>query len=222
MAGIPLKNPRWEKFCRAYVEGPAAGNATASYVAAGFAGEGTQTARSGAFRLLHKECIRIRVEELQMAAVRRDEQALAKAADRLSLREEAILRQLACMGFANILDYLRRDETGELVVDLAAIERDQAAGIVELVVNETDDGEKRKKTTRVRLGNRHAALVALGKHFGMFIGKKEERDEILQLSEEELKRELAEHQRQRGVKEVPLEEAPSSVNQTPPEESESS
>lgn len=209
MAGIPLQNPRWEKFCHAYVSGPTAGNATASYVAAGFAGEGTQTARSGAFRLLHKPIIQTRIGEIQAAQARVAERALAKAVDRLALREEAIAGQFMRMGFANMFDYVRRDENGELIVDLGAIERDQAAGIVELVVNEKGEGENRRRTMRVRLGNRNAALVSLAKCLGMFAEKPKDA-ELRSKSTDDLKRQIAELKRQRGVKEVPVDAETSS------------
>jgi hypothetical protein len=219
MAGIPLQNPRWEKFCQAYVEGPTAGNATASYAAAGFSGENTPTARSGAFRLLHKPVIQTRVGELQAAQARRAELALSKAVDRLSLREEAILGQWFRTGFANVFDYVRRDENGELVVDLGAIERDQAAGIVELVVNEKGEGDKRRRTMRVKLGNRNAALVSLAKCLGMFAGKPKDA-ELRSKSTDELKRQLADLTRKRGVKEVPVEPETSSDGGPPPPEAE--
>jgi hypothetical protein len=221
MAGVPLLNPRWEKFCQAYVSGPTAGNATASYVEAGFAGEGTQTARSGAFRLLNKDIIRKRVGEIQAAQARLAERALAKVADRLSLRDEAILGQLLKMGFANMFDYVRRDENGELVVDLGAIDRDQAVGIVELVIHETGEGETRKRTMRVRLGNRHAPLVSLGKHLGLFAEKPEKDDRLRNKSTEDLQRQVTELYRKRSGKEIRLDPegaskvaSPASVQET--------
>ena len=220
MAGVPLLNPRWEKFCHAYVSGPTAGNATASYAAAGFAGEGTQTARSGAFRLLHKEIIQTRIGEIQAAQARAAERAMVQAADRLSLREEAILGQFMRHGFATVHDYLRRDERGELTIDLGAIERDQAAGIVELVVTETGEGEKRKRTMRVRLGNRNAALVSLAKCLGMFDRRPDKDEQLRQVSTDELKRRLAESNSRRGVKQVPLEAETSDVAAAPQQEAE--
>jgi hypothetical protein len=215
MAGVPLLNPRWERFCHAYVSGPTAGNATASYVAAGFAGEGTQTARSGASRLLCKDIIQTRIGEIQAAEARHAEQAMVKAAERLGLREEVIAGQWLKMGFANIFDYVRRDEKGELVVALGAIERDQAVGIVELIVDERGEGEKRRRIMRVRLGNRNAALVSLGKYIGMFADKPEQ-DALRKTSTEDLKRKLAELNRKRGVKEVPVDASTSTQEVLPP------
>jgi len=192
MAGLPLLNTRWEKFCQAYVRGPTAGNASASYAAAGFPGEGTATARSGAHRLLHKPSVRARIEELQADLMRVEERAVATAAERLSLDKQVVLAQLRRLGFANLIDYVRRDESGGTVIDLGAIERDEAAGIVELSVTERGEGERRVSTMRIRLCDRHAPLVSLGKHLGLFADRrKDPQEHVRGLTREELRQQVA-------------------------------
>jgi terminase small subunit-like protein len=189
MPGLPLQNLRWEKFCQSYVRGPIAGNATACYVAAGFAGEGSQTARSGAHRLLHKDVVQARIAELQADLVCAEERAATTAFERLCLDKEVVLSGIAQLGFANILDYLRRSETGDIVIDLGAVERARAAGIVEVVSTEHGEGPDRKRSMRVKLCDRHAPLVTLGRHFGLFADNRiSEADALKNLSEEELMR----------------------------------
>jgi hypothetical protein len=55
-----LSNPKWEKFCQAYVRGETAGNASKSYEAAGF-----KSSRQHANKLLHRRDISLRVANLQ-------------------------------------------------------------------------------------------------------------------------------------------------------------
>jgi hypothetical protein len=204
MPGLPLTNPRWEKFCRAYVRGPTAGNAAASYAAAGFAGGGTGTAKTGAYKLLQVAAVRTRIGELQAEIMLAEDSAFAKAADKHRLSREAILGQLGRMGFASIHDYVGRDETGAIVVDLARIDRDTAAGIVELTVTERGEGPDRIRQMRIRLCDRVAPLVHLGKHFGLFIDRKgrshgygdSHGDQLAELTDDELEQYAAELDRQ--------------------------
>jgi len=193
MSGLPLQNLRWERFCQAYVHGETSGNATASYIAAGFAADGTDVSRRvGAYRLLHKPAIRARIAELENDRVGVAQRAVAMAADRLSLSKQLVLAQLARLGFASILDYVRRSETGGVVIDLSAIKRDEAAGIAELTVTEKGEGADRVSVMRIKLCDRHAPLVSLGKHLGLFSDKKDPQEHLHHLSIEDLRRHRAE------------------------------
>ena len=217
MPGLPLTNPRWEKFCRAYVRGPTAGNAAASYAAAGFAGGGTDTARSGASRLLTARGVRTRIAELQAEIMAAEDSAFAKTAEQSGLSGSAILEQLRRMGFASIHDCLGRDESGSIVVDLARIDRDQAAGIAELTVTERGEGPDRMRQIRIRLCDRVAPLVHLGKHFGLFIDRKgrspgyadSHGNPLAELTDEELERYADELDRQyREQRRAPADRVP--------------
>ena len=191
MPGLPLQNMRWEKFCQAYVSGPNAGNATAAYVAAGFAGEGTQTARSGAHRLLHNRVVGMRIAELQANLVHVEQQAIRSAAEVLRLRTGLVLDRMAGIAFATVSDYLRRDDFGNVVVDLAAVDRGVAAGIAAVSITEKGERPDRVCTTRIRMCDRHGPLLSLGKHLGLFVDRKgEPHDDLRDMSKEELEREL--------------------------------
>ena len=194
MPGLPLNNPRWEKFCQAYVLGEAAGNAAGSYRAAGYSGA---TPRN-ALRLLNNPAIRARIATLQRDIVAMEECAMTTVTERLARRRESVLGELANIGFARITDYVRQTRDGELVIDFVAIERDKGAGIVELRMTETVDGDKRKRDVRIRLGNKVAALAYLGKHLGLFVERIEENDDesLRHLTVDELKQRAAELQRQ--------------------------
>jgi phage terminase small subunit len=195
MPGLPLQNLRWERFCQAYVHGETSGNATASYVAAGLGAEGTDVSRRvGAHRLLNKPPVRARIAELQTDFAGTAQRAVAAAADRLSLSKQLVLGQLARLGFANLLDYVRRSETGGVVIDLGAVTRDEAAGIVELTVTERGEGSDRVSVMRIKLCDRHAPLVSLGKHLGLFTDRKDPQDHLRHLTIDDLQRRCAELQ----------------------------
>ena len=195
MPGVPLKNPRWEKFCQLYVQGDTAGSAAASYRAAGFrAGTWLHT---NASKLLNKPAVRARIAELQRDIVHIEETAMKTAIERLALRKEAVLGELAKIGFANLLDYVRTDEHGKLVIDLAAIERDKGAALLELQMTETGEGPDRKQSVRIRVGEKLAALAHLGKHLGLFTERKDEAHEHLrQLTKDDIERRMADIDRQ--------------------------
>jgi phage terminase small subunit len=198
MTGLPLKNPRWEKFCQRYVRGETAGNATASYLAAGFTSS-RANAKVHASRLMRTPAVPARIAELQRDMLEMEETALKTATDRLALRKHAVLNEMANIGFANLLNYVRQNADGDLVIDLAAIERDQGAGLVELQMTDTGEGEKRRRTVKIKLGDKFPALVHLGKHLGLFVERKGESDDDLRrMSEDELRNELARLQREDG------------------------
>ena len=197
--GAPLARPRHERFCQAYVRGPAAGNASAAYRAAGFTSEGRH-ARRGACAMLKRPNVRARIAHLRAALAEVEEAAMTRAAERLALSKEAVLAQHARIGFANMADYIRYDEHGRFVVDLANVERDRMAGIVELVVTERGEGASRVSTVRIKLGERLGALTNLGKYFGLFIEKMEaNHDALRNLTDDELRQRANELQRKLGL-----------------------
>jgi len=199
MSGLPLTNPRWEKFCQLYLRGETAGNATASYLAAGFNSR-RPNAKAHAAILMRNPIMRARIAELRQDILHIEETAMKTATDKLALRKEAVLSEMAKIGFANLLDYVRQNADGELVIDLAAIERDKGAGLVELQMIETGEGENRRRSVKIRLGNKFHALAQLGKHLGLFVERKDgSNDDLRRLSADELKAELARLRGQRGA-----------------------
>jgi phage terminase small subunit len=191
MPGVPLKNPRWEKFCQLYVKGETAGSAAASYRAAGFnAGTWLHT---NASKFLAKPVVRERIAELQRDTLHIEEAAMKTAIDKLALRKEAVLSEIAKIGFAKLTDYVRQTPDGQLVIDLEGINRDQAAGLVELQMTERGEGENRTRHVRIKLGNKLAALATLGKHLGLFVERQgDSNDDLKRLTADELRRHMVE------------------------------
>jgi hypothetical protein len=82
-----------------------------------------------------------------------------------------VQQELAAMGFANVLDYYNVDpETGRATPkQLNELTREQAAAIqeVEMMTIETDEGQK-VVLGRIKLADKRANLVELGKTIGLF------------------------------------------------------
>ena len=196
MPGLPLSNPRWEKFCQCYVQGETAGNAAGSYRAAGFP---SPWVGNNATKLLAKPVVRARIAELQRDIMNMEETALKTATERLALRSEAVLGELANVGFANLFDYVRQKPEGEWVIDFSALERDKGAGLVEFHMTETAEGDRRKRNVKIKMGGKVVALGLLGKHLGLFVDRKDhDHDSVRRVSIDEIKREVADIDRKLG------------------------
>ena len=88
---------------------------------------------------------------------------------RTQVTADSVVQELAKIGFANMLDYIEISLDGAAGINLAKLSRDQAAAIVELTTEDTIDPRGNKTTrTRIKLGDKRAALVDLGKHLGLF------------------------------------------------------
>src|SRR5262249_47012617 len=107
----------------------------------------------------------------QRASIER--RSLARAAARYDVTTERVVAELARIGFANIQDYIAIDRDGSPHFDLAAISRDQAAAIQEIIIDEYKDGKgedaRDVKRVRLKLADKRAALVDLGRHLGLFV-----------------------------------------------------
>jgi phage terminase small subunit len=100
--------------------------------------------------------------------------AMAERSRRTRITADAVLAELGRIGFANMLDYMSPGEDGDLFVDLKALDRDKAAAIAEVVVEDFKDGRTKDarevRRVKFKLLDKRAALVDLGKHLGMFGG----------------------------------------------------
>jgi phage terminase small subunit len=125
------------------------------------AGYSAKTAETQASRLLRNAKVRAEFERRQ-----------AKLAEKLEITQERIIGELAKLGFANMLDYMRRGPDGDPYLDFSALSRDQAAALTEVTVEDFKDGrgEDARDVRRVKfkLADKRAALVDLGRHLGIF------------------------------------------------------
>ena len=109
-------------------------------------------------------------------------QAQAERSKRTEITQDAVLRELAKIGFSNMLDYVSVTDGGDLVPDFSALTRDQAAAIGEVTIEEYTEGRgddaQNVKRTKFKLSDKRAALVDMGRHLGMFKDKIEHSGEI--------------------------------------------
>jgi phage terminase small subunit len=147
-----LKNPKHEAFAQNIAMGL---QNTDAYLKAGYY-RNTNPASNGAINLLSKRLkarphVRARIAEI-----------VAKAAATAEITVERVLHELAVIAFANIQDYLG-------VEDFNSLTRDQKAPLREVTVEELRSGDKvASRLVKYKLSDKQAALVDLGKHFGMF------------------------------------------------------
>lgn len=161
--------PKQEAFIRVYLETANASEAYRRVYNASKMKDGTIYV--AASELLAHPKISIRIAEAQKAAAKRNEITVDK-----------IIRELALLGFSNMLDYVKPQDDGSAYVDLSKLTRDQAAAIGEITSEVYMDGAgedaKPVKRTKFKLSDKRAALVDLGKHLGMFIERHEVKSEV--------------------------------------------
>lgn len=161
-----LPNARHERFAQELAKGKSADEA---YRAAGY-----KPHDGNAARLRGNERILSRVAEIQQ-----------RGAERAEVTVERIVRELAKIGFSDIRKLVKWRSNATVVgedpdtgadqvrafneveiIDSAQIDDDIAGAIAE--VSQTKEG-----TLKVKLHDKRAALVDLGKHLGMFVDKVE-------------------------------------------------
>lgn len=85
------------------------------------------------------------------------QEAMANREKRTLVTADAVITELAKIGFSNMQDYVGESFS---VQDVQKLTRDQAAAIQEITV----DGDK----IRFKLADKRAALVDIGRHLGIF------------------------------------------------------
>jgi phage terminase small subunit len=138
-------------------------NATQAYIRAGYS---PKAANECAARLLANASIqRLVSEKLQVRT------------EKLEITGERVLSELAHMGFANMLDYIRPTEDGAALVDLSQLTREQAKAIQELTVDSyvegSGDAARQVKRVRFKLADKRGSLELLGKNLKLFTDKHE-------------------------------------------------
>lgn len=146
-----LANPKHELFAQELAKGK---TATEAYVLVGY-----KDNDGNASKLAAK--VQDRVKEIT-----------GKAADKAGVTIERVLAEMAKIGFANMLDYVTINGSGEPIIDLSTLTREQAAAIQEVIVDTHSEREGEDsiavKRVRFKLLDKRAALVDIGKHLGMF------------------------------------------------------
>jgi len=146
----PLPDPRHERFAQERAKGE---TATDAYVKAGFCAD-----RHNAAKLGRNPAVKARVEELTAAA-----------AEKAVITQAMVLEELAKIGFSDIRKLFTpgghllppNDMDDDIAACLSSIE------VTTRKVRGGDDDEV-ETVSKVRLWDKRAALVDIGKHLGMF------------------------------------------------------
>ena len=106
-------------------------------------------------------------------------EAIDKAlAERPGITRTRIIDELATIGFANMLDFIKVLPDGTACVDLSTLDREKAVAIAELTVDQYTDpigGEDGRQVKRIKfkLSDKQAALEKIGRTLRMFTDKHE-------------------------------------------------
>lgn len=152
------KTDQWDTFCLEYVKDF---DRVRAYKAAGYKGKNYNSCSRTALRLLS---INVYVQEKIQELLKGQEKRSVKNAD-------DVVSELIMIGFSNIADYINIDDDGEMKLKgFSDIDRDKLAVVESVKVNLTKnkDGDREYTTTQFKLYDKRAALVDLGKHFGIF------------------------------------------------------
>ena len=172
-------------FVEAYLRN--GGNAAAAYRSAYDTQASAEQVAKDAARLLQHPKIAPIVAE----AEKRARAAIDRALDRYAVTKERLVGELARLGFSNMLDYIRIGTNGDPFIDLSGLDKDTAAAIGEIVVEEFKDGRgedaRDVRKIRFKLHDKRAALVDRAKLGGFLVERKELRlKRLTDLSDEEL------------------------------------
>ena len=115
-----LANAKHERFAQEIATGA---TATEAYVTAGYKADD-----GNASKLANRPELVARVQEITGAA-----------AEKAGVTAQAVIEELAKLGFANMQDYMRIGPDGRPYMDFSALTREQAAAIQELVVETRTD-----------------------------------------------------------------------------------
>jgi phage terminase small subunit len=150
-----LSNSRHEAFARAILQGKSGREA---YIAAGYKAAG---AEANASRLIRNDKVSARIAELK-----------GKAAEGAVATARQVLEELTKIGLSNMQNYV--GARGQLL-DVGQLTREHAAAIQEITVDTMGIGEDAPGAQRVKLKlyDKRAALVELGRHHKLFTDKAE-------------------------------------------------
>jgi phage terminase small subunit len=144
-----MLNPKQEAFCQQYIIDM---NATQAAKRAGYS---KKTARQHGARLLTDVHISKRIQELKEEAAKRNE-----------LTADDIIQELKALGFWSIKDFLNKNNSCK---DLSTLDKKILRPVVGIKVTELIINKRtREVKTELKLADKRAALVDLGRHIGIF------------------------------------------------------
>lgn len=173
-------SPKHERFCQAVSEGMTGAEA---YLWAGYKCS-SRAAAANANRLLKNDNVAARIQELSVKRREIDAKATQIAIEKLAITKERILSELAKIGFADIRKAVKwhgsliKEEDNAEGGDTLVIKNTYSNHVSLISSEEIDDetagaiAEISQSPTgglKIKLHDKRAALVDMGKHLGMFV-----------------------------------------------------
>lgn len=101
---------------------------------------------------------------------------------RLDVSADSVKAELAKLAFANLGDFMTIGPDGLPHTDFTHATREQLAGLAELTVDErASTGKGKAKRVRLKLADKRAALVDLGRTLSMFTDKMETKNRVINI-----------------------------------------
>ncbi|HQT65805.1 MAG TPA: terminase small subunit [Acidocella sp.] len=149
--------PKQRKFVETYLSNGR--NASAAYRAAYNTKAAPNAVNADAQRLLNHPAISLLIASADQKAMK----ATEKAINRFEITQERVAEALAKIGFSDMRRVAKWTSNSVSLIDSEELSEDDAFAITE--VSQGKDGVK------IKLADKRAALVDLGKHLGMFAEK---------------------------------------------------
>jgi phage terminase small subunit len=96
----------------------------------------------------------------------------------LEVTQERIARELALLGFSNMLDYMSIGGRGEPFIDMSELTREQAAALTEATIEDYLEGRgddaREVRRVRIKLADKRQSLTDLAKLLGLVEPKRTE------------------------------------------------
>jgi phage terminase small subunit len=146
-----------------------------------------QTRAEKAYKLLRRSQIKARVAELEAIA-------RSKLNTAFALTAEQVIGRLTLLASGTVRDFIELDEKGQPTIVLKGATAEQLYAVNEVTVEDIDSGHRQSKRTRLKLGDRIAALRLLGQHHQLFTERVEHQHEhvvVIENAARELQQRIA-------------------------------
>lgn len=160
-----LQNAKHEIFCLEYIKKK---NASRAYKVAYPNVKNSNVARANGARLLINANVKARIDEL-----------LKELAERNKITADDIINELKALAFWSINDFVAE---GNRIKDISKIKRDTNKPVVGVKTKTESTEFGVTTTTELKLADKRAALVDLGKHLGIFKEDNEQKNITIKVS----------------------------------------
>jgi phage terminase small subunit len=160
-----LKNAKHEIFCLEYIKHK---NATKACKIAYPTVKDSKVARTNGARLLANAGVKARISEL-----------LSELAERAKLKADDVINELKALAFWSINDFV---EQGNKIKDVSQLKRITNKPVMGIKTKVTEFEGGSSTTVELKLADKRAALVDLGRHLGIFKEDNDQKAVVIKVS----------------------------------------